>query len=441
MNTQIAQLTRKTFMVKPLILACAVLAPVWTHAAVSEAEVEQLREEVKNLKAMMQQYVEQQNHVSNQLVEIKQTTLKPVQQSAAIQTITQTSSQGLKTKSGAEFSLYGNVRADASYQAEGGSLSRLYNQINSVPLQGNAESSDRLKATLAATRLGLDFKTPTQMGDVGGKLEVDFLGANDGLRIRHAYLTYGDWLVGQTWSNFAVPDYMPETIDALGYVGGAVKRTPQVRYTHNLSPETNVVLAAEDSKDDSSNMRLPALTARLNHKFNDTLSFSARAMGAEKKTDADTETVWGVGLGAKLNLTDKTVLKADYYHVKGDSSFISWTNQGFVTNVDKDIIATNEFDSISIGLTQQLSAPWRGTLGYGYMKADNNADYINALTDKTKANKNLWQAWGNLFYSPVKPISVGLEYVYGEREAFGAAPNGSTKGEDNRVNAVVMYNF
>lgn len=132
---------------------------------------------------------------------------------------------------------------------------------------------------------------------------------------------------------------------------------------------------------------------------------------------------------------------ADYYHVKGDSSFISWTNQGFVTNVDKDIIATNEFDSITIGLTQQLSAQWHGTLGYGYMKADNNADYINALADKTKANKNLWQAWANVFYSPVKPISIGLEYVYGEREAFGAAPNGSTKGEDNRVNAVVMYNF
>ncbi len=40
------------------------------------------------------------------------------------------------------------------------------------------------------------------------------------------------------------------------------------------------------------------------------------------------------------------------------------------------------------------------------------------LTDKTKANKDLWQAWADLFYSPIKPISLGLEYVYGEREAF-----------------------
>ena len=40
----------------------------------------------------------------------------------------------------------------------------------------------------------------------------------------------------------------------------------------------------------------------------------------------------------------------------------------------------------------------------------------------------------------LKPLSFGLEYVYGEREALGCA-NGSTKGEDNRVNAVAIYSF
>ena len=77
------------------------------------------------------------------------------------------------------------------------------------------------------------------------------------------------------------------------------------------------------------------------------------------------------------------------------------------------------------------------------MNFDDDQDYINALsaTDKTKANKDLWQAWANVFYNPTKPLSFGLEYVYGEREALGAAPNGSTKGEDNRVNAVAIYSF
>ena len=46
-----------------------------------------------------------------------------------------------------------------------------------------------------------------------------------------------------------------------------------------------------------------------------------------------------------------------------------------------------------------------------------------------------------MFYSPTKPVSLGLEYVYGEREAFKAAANGSNTGEDNRVSAVAIYNF
>lgn len=48
---------------------------------------------------------------------------------------------------------------------------------------------------------------------------------------------------------------------------------------------------------------------------------------------------------------------------------------------------------------------------------------------------------GSVFYSPRKPLSFGLEYVYGEREAFGEAANGSKTGEDNRINAVAIYNF
>ena len=430
-----------TFKLKTLFIACACSFPMMSFAASNtDAELQQLRDEVKALKLLMQQYAQQQQSNAQNLQQV-QAQSNITKMNAESTSGLKIETMRLKTKAGAELTLYGNVRADASYQAEGGSATRLYNQINTVPLAGNSESSDRLKATLADTRLGLDFKTSTPDQDISAKIEVDFLGTNDALRIRHAYMNYGNWLVGQTWSNFAVPDYMPETIDALAYVGGAVKRTPQVRYNHKLSQITNLVLAAEDSKDESSNLRLPALTARLNHQLNERLLLSARAMATEKKTDADTETAWGIGLGTKFDVTDKTMIKADYYHVKGDSSFVSWSNSGFLTNANKEIIATNAFDSITIGITQQFNPQFKGTLGYGYMKADQNDTYINALPDKTKANKDLWQAWANVFYSPIKPISLGLEYVYGEREAFGPAPNGSQTGSDNRVNAVAMYNF
>ncbi|MFW1859666.1 DcaP family trimeric outer membrane transporter [Acinetobacter defluvii] len=428
----------KNLKVKTLLLAIGVCSAAMSHAKEANPEIEQLRNEINELRQLLNQQTQQQQQQAVQLQNYQTEKVQLSNKDNAVQR------SGLTlTKGGAEMTFYGNVRADLQYQIEGGPASRIYNQISTVALDGVSENSDNLKSTLSATRLGFDFKTPTTAGDVGGKVEVDFLGGSslDTLRIRHAYLTYGNWLIGQTWSNFAPPDFMPESIDALGFVGGAVKRTPQVRYTQKLNADTNFVYALEDSKDASSDMRLPALTARANHKFSDSLLLSARGMVTEKRTKADEEAAWGVGVGVKYDVTPKTSIKADYYHVNGDSSFVSWTNQGFVTDANNQILETNEFDSITVGITQQFNEKLRGTLGYGYMKADNNDRYVNALADKTKANKDLWQAWGNVFYSPVKPISLGVEYVFGEREAFGAAPNGSKTGEDNRVNAVAIYNF
>lgn len=403
-----------------------------TSAQSNQQEIEQLRQEVQALRALVEQQQRQTAVVTAHVAATPAPASKPV----------------MKIASGAEFNLYGNIRADASYQAEGGSAARMYNQINAVPLEGVGERSDEFKSTLAATRLGMDFKAPVDAGDkaLSGKVEVDFLGGAsfDNLRIRHAYISYANWLIGQTWSNFAVPDYIPETVDALVYAGGSIKRTPQVRYTSTISPETNLVFAVEDPKDATITgikQRLPALTARLNHKFADNLTVSARAMGNEKRVNEDEKTAWGVGLGAKYDVVPGTTLKADYYHVKGDSSFVSYANTGVITAANGDLLQS-EFDSISVGLTQQFNEKLRGTLGYGYMNFDEDQAYINAVTDKTKANKDLWQAWANVFYSPTKPLSFGLEYVYGEREALAAATqNGSTTGEDNRINAVAIYNF
>jgi len=430
---------KRTLMMSMIALSVGGVSVTAQAQTQQQKEIEQLRQEVQALRNL----VEQQKVQTAQTA----TAIAAVQRPAPVVTATPV----LKTAKGAEFNLYGNVRADASYQVEGTSRDLPYNHINAVALKGNSENSDRLRSTLAATRLGLDFKTQAAEQEVKGKIEVDFLGGSnfDNLRIRHAYLNYGNWLIGQTWSNFAVPDYMPETIDALAFVGGAVKRTPQVRHTTKFSPQTNLVVAAEDPKDGTVNQRLPALTARLNHQFADNLNVSARAMGHEKRVNSDEEMAWGVGVGAKYDVVPGTTLKADYYHVKGDSSFVSFTNSGVaVTNLNNGAITANsriaaqsEFDSITVGLTQQFNEKLRGTLGYGYMVFDEDQNYIDALADKTKANKELWQAWANIFYSPTKPLSFGLEYVYGEREAFGAAPNGSKTGEDNRLNAVAIYNF
>lgn len=421
--------------VQKSILATAVLTAMSSaYSGTESAEIAQLRQEVQELRTMLQQYVKQPNPTpSNPQVAV-----------AAAPQATETQMPKLNiSKGGAEVNLYGYLRADASYQAKGAST--MYNNISGVPLEHTAEEAqqkDRLHSTVNVTRLGLNFKTPTAAGDVGGKLEMDFFGGStrDQFRIRHAYLTFDKWLIGQTWSTFIAPEYYPETIDAGTYVGGALQRSPLVRYSDNLSANTSFAVAIEDPKytatsDPDNEMRLPALVGRLNHKFENGSLLSGRTFMAEKKTSSDEEWAWGVGLGGKYQLTPQTFLKADYYHVKGDGRFLLWTNNSYVID-DKNHIQSNEFDTISAGLTHQFNSQLRSTLGYGYMKAKDDNTFAQIQKTNLTQNKELWQGWINAMYNPYKPITLGVEYVYGERETFEGR-----KGIDNRFNMMASYDF
>ena len=70
------------------------------------------------------------------------------------------------------------------------------------------------------------------------------------------------------------------------------------------------------------------------------------------------------------------------------------------------------------------------------MKAKDNNAFARINQDNTAQNKELWQSWINGMYKPYKPITLGMEYVYGERETF----DGRT-GTDNRINMMAIYDF
>lgn len=421
--------------VQKSLLALSVItmmSPV--YAATDQAEIAQLRQEVQELRAMLQQYVQQKAPVQS---------ATPVAVTASPQVMETTAPKLNLSKGGAEVNLYGYIRADASYQAKGAST--MYNNISGVPLEHTAEEAqqkDRLHSTVNVTRLGLNFKTPSVAGEVGGKLEMDFFGGatRDQFRIRHAYITLDQWLIGQTWSTFIAPEYYPETVDAGTFVGGALQRSPMLRYSDKLSANTSFAVAIEDPKytatsDPDNEMRMPALVGRLNHKFDNGSLLSGRTFMAEKKTGTDKEWAWGVGLGGKYQLSPQTLLKADYYHVKGDGRFLLWANNSYVID-DQNNIQSNEFDTISAGITHQFNSQLRSTLGYGYMKAKDDNRFAEIQKSNLTQNKELWQGWINAMYNPYKPITLGVEYVYGERETFDGR-----NGIDNRVNMMASYDF
>jgi hypothetical protein len=104
------------------------------------------------------------------------------------------------------------------------------------------------------SRLSFAFKFPKAGKNITALLEGDFLssqiGANAFLRLRHAYLTYGDLLVGQTWTNFGDVNASPNTLDLEGPNSRPNSRVAQIRWRRNLNEKLDLTLAMEEPKTD-----------------------------------------------------------------------------------------------------------------------------------------------------------------------------------------------
>lgn len=420
-------LNKKPFIAQSLALSVAALMMTTTHAATKEQqELAQLRAEVAELKALMQQ---QQQVQQQQAVQIQQVKAQPAPVKA------ESPLSSLKSKSGADINLYGFVRGDANYIIEGQDDD--FNKVAS----SDGKTKDKLRATAKTTRLGLDFNTNVG-GDnkLGGKVEVDFAGSttdsNGALRIRHAYLTYNNWLFGQTTSNF-LSNHAPEMIDfATNVGGGTAARIPQVRYGFNLAPATKLFISAEEGDSSGKNIKysVPNLTAKLTQGFADGKgSVSARALVENYKSADDSDTAWGLAAGVNYQVMDPLKISADVSYVDGNSNYLYGSNSSYVVDGANGKIAQNEAFGVQVGGTYKFNEKLRSTLAYGALFADDSTDYA---TLNSTANEEVYQAWINFIYSPVKPLDLGVEYINGKRDTFAG-----NSYKDNRVGLMAKYSF
>ncbi|MGX5699808.1 DcaP family trimeric outer membrane transporter [Acinetobacter kookii] len=431
-----SQLRNGKFMAKGLALAVTAVMASTTYAGTAEQkQIQDLRKEVEALKSLIQQ---QQQVQQQQQTQIEQVKAQPVQLAAAPAAKPE-SITGFKSKAGASVNLYGFVRGDANYIIEGADDD--FGNASKVGAGGTnpALVNDKLRATAKTTRLGLDFNTPVGDAKVGGKVEVDFASSTENLRIRHAYLTYNDWLFGQTTSNF-LSSHAPEMIDFATNIGGGTARVPQVRYGFKLAPQTQLLVSAEegDSAGPAADIkyRLPNLTAKLVQGFAEGKgSVSARALVENYKSTAadDEKTGWGIAAGVNYQVTDPLKVSADVSHVVGNSNYLYGSNSAYVVDAANNSIEQNEFNAVQVGATYKILPNLRSTLAYGALFADDGSDYARL---NTTANEKVQQAWMNIIYSPAAPIDLGVEYINGKRETFAGQSY-----KDNRVGLMAKYNF
>lgn len=144
---------------------------------------------------------------------------------------------------GISVTLYGYVKADFIWD-RGYDLGATTFPIQSMGLPDGPAVGDFDTRQLNETRIGIDVEGPN---DIFARFEGDFYGADDSLRLRHAYVSWSGLLVGQNWTNFMSVENLAPTVDFQGPGALPFARLPQLRYTYD--GVENVSLSASVEED------------------------------------------------------------------------------------------------------------------------------------------------------------------------------------------------
>ena len=104
--------------------------------------------------------------------------------------------------------------------------------LPSIPTEReNVRDDPQVHADLNQTRLIFASNFQTEyLGEILSYIETDFYGGEGGgnLRLRHAYIRFQNWRIGQTWSGFTDEEAWAHITDFDGPSTGAWVRSAQI---------------------------------------------------------------------------------------------------------------------------------------------------------------------------------------------------------------------
>ena len=326
---------------------------------------------------------------------------------------------------------YGEAHLIHDFKAFGGPDNST--NLSFQPLDNAGSPKGRTKLTAETSRFGFETSTPTGVGTLNTKLEMDFYAYGSDnrnrLRVRHAYGEYAGWLIGQTWSTFMDLDNLPETVDYNGPIGSPFSRRTMIRYTYaDPQARQKFTFALEDPEDQfgggSANEKMPQLIARFDKNF-DWGAVNARVLAHEKRSATQTKRGYGIGVGASYKLTDKDLLMGQYTRVDGDIDQLYGSN-GYAIDT-AGAISFDKNQGLVLGYAKTFSDQLRGSVVLGL-----NRGKSAQATD----NRTLRQFHVGMIYSPLKNVELGGELILGERKTFN-----DEKGTMSRFDLMGRYSF
>lgn len=285
-----------------------------------------------------------------------------------------------------------------------------------------------------------------------GHIEMDFMLTPDGdqrisnsynPRLRHAFLKYGNWTFGQTWSNFQDLNILAESVDFIGITDGIVfNRQAQIRYTSGgfsasiENPETTVTPVG-GGRIISSDGFVPDVTFKYTGKA-DNLTWQASALLRQLTYDVaqtgDDETTFGYGVsfGAKYTFGMDDI-RASVTTGSGLGRYLglnTWNGAYIDSNGELEAIDST---GVSFAYRHFWSEKLRSNVVYSRGWADNDGEVLALAGDMTEYTQRL--AF-NLMYSPASNLTFGAEISQAERET-----EAQVDGNLNRLQLMAMYKF
>ncbi|GAA5135019.1 DcaP family trimeric outer membrane transporter [Thalassotalea piscium] len=261
---------------------------------------------------------------------------------------------------------------------------------------GNAVEGDvsSVKFSAASSRLNTKYVH----GDITGFVEMDFytgtgnqvLTNSVSPRLRHAFIKYKNWTVGQTWSTFMNTSALAESADFGGpLVASAFVRQTQVRYTHG-----NFQVAIENPESyggDSSQDSMPDVVGKYTFS-GDWGNVAVSAVARQLNTlGGESESALGYGISGRIKTVGNDDLRFAF-HGGNTGRYVG-------AAASTDLVGEEVEDATSIMVSYRHF--WTETLRSNFF-------YGNTETDESDRDRSHWGI--NIFKSVTKELSYGVEF-------------------------------
>ena len=322
-----------------------------------------------------------------------------------------------------------------------------------IPVGGNSDVFSTIDYHAKESRFNLGTDSKIGEHKLTSFVEMDFLLAGQGdervsnsfnPRLRHFYFTFDQWLFGQTWTTFQIL-YLPEDLDFAGAADGIIfNRQPMVRYTTGNwqfaveNAETTLDPYEGGSRITSGSAFFPDLIARYNFGRrwgNVSVAALLRQLNHEYEEDDVTKknSMMGFGLtvGGKIKIAKKNEI---IFQLSGGSGLGRYAALNFANGAaikeDNSLRAITSYLGF-IGFRHFWNKQLRSNINISGITVNNDAEISG-----DEVNKLAWSISVNLLYSPLKPLTFGVELMRAGREL----ENGIT-GKFDRLQFSAKYNF